>query len=226
MHEVVMSGGYLLQGAAGTGAVAVEAALVLMGQAYEVADAPSVDTPASVAPANVMRQVPALTLPSGEVLTESAAILMRLAELHPDAGLAPGVDHPARGQYLRWMSFVASQIYAHYWLKDDPGRLVPDPAQHAAVEANLNARIAHCWGIMERALEAANSGFLAPYILGRNLSVLDVYVTVVSRFRPRRQRFYAAAPRMGEAVRRLDADPRLADLWARRYPFFEGWEAM
>ncbi len=57
------------------------------------------------------------------------------------------------------------------------------------------------------------------YILGDQLSVLDLYVTVVSRFRPRRQRFYDVAPRMGEVVRRVDADPRLAGLWAERYPF-------
>jgi len=221
MHEVVMSGGYVLYGAEGTGAVAIEAVLTLMGQAYEVIEAPAADTSAGVAPANAMHQVPALTFLSGETLTESAAILLRLAELHPEAGLAPAVADPRRGAYLRWMSFVASAIYAHYWLKDDPARLVPDPAQHAAVEANLNARIGHCWGIMER--ELAGPG---PYILGEDLTVLDLYVTVVSRFRPRRQRFYAAAPRMGEVVRRVDADPRLTDFWADRYPFEDGWDRL
>ena len=56
--------------------------------------------------------------------------------------------------------------------------------------------------------------------------MLDLYVCVVSRFRPRRQHFYAVAPRMGEAVRHLDADPRLATLWAERYPFEPGWDVM
>ena len=64
------------------------------------------------------------------------------------------------------------------------------------------------------------------YILGDELTLLDVYVTVVSRFRPRRQRFYAAAPRMGEVVRRLDADPRLRPLWETRYPFFDSWDRL
>jgi GST-like protein len=64
------------------------------------------------------------------------------------------------------------------------------------------------------------------YILGDAPTVLDLYVTVVSRFRPRRRRFYAAAPRLADVVRRLDADPRLAALWAERYPFFEGWEEL
>lgn len=51
-------------------------------------------------------------------------------------------------------------------------------------------------------------------------------VTVVSRFRPRRQRCYEAAPRMGEVVRRLDADPRLAAPWAERSPFEPGWDVL
>ena len=62
------------------------------------------------------------------------------------------------------------------------------------------------------------------YILGDELSVLDLYVAVISRWGPHRKRFYEVAPRMGEIVRRVDADARLATLWAERFPFREGWE--
>jgi GST-like protein len=30
---------------------------------------------------------------------------------------------------------------------------------------------------------------------------------------------------MSEVVRRVDADPRLADFWEQRFPFFDGWES-
>ena len=36
--------------------------------------------------------------------------------------------------------------------------------------------------------------------------------------------FYDVAPRLGEVVRAIDAEPRLAALWATRMPFKEGWE--
>jgi GST-like protein len=62
------------------------------------------------------------------------------------------------------------------------------------------------------------------YLLGEQMTMLDLYVTVVSRFGPWRQRFYAAAPKMSAVVRRVDAEPRLAALWAKRFPFEEGWE--
>jgi GST-like protein len=214
-----MTGGYVLYGGPGSGAVAVEAALTMLDQPYELVDLPDAAALAQAQDVNPVRQVPTLILPSGEVMTESLAILLRLTELHPEARLAPAPDDPRRGAFLRWMSFVASAIYAHYWLKDDPMRLVSDEGQAPVIEERLNARIAECWGIMEAGLRPAG-----PYLLGDELTVLDLYVTVVSRFRPRRQRFYEVAPRMGEVVRRLDADPRLADLWARRYPFFEGWD--
>ncbi|WP_068875957.1 glutathione S-transferase family protein [Phenylobacterium sp. CCH9-H3] len=220
-----MADHYILYSAAGSGGVAVEAALALIGAPHEVVEAPTYDPDQRadgdrVLAANPLRQVPALLTPGGEALTESAAILTWLAEQHPQAGLAPAAGDPTRGAFLRWMAFVSSAIYAHYWLKDDPSRLVSDPALHADVDRRIQDRISDCWAVMEAGLAPGR------YLLGDRLTVLDLYVTVVSRFRPRRQRFYAAAPRMGEVVRRLDADPRLADLWARRYPFEAGWDRL
>lgn len=204
-----------LYGAKGSGAVAVEAALRVIGQDYELIDSYTFDfddreSGDKVLAANPMRQVPALVLASGEVVTESAAILTWLAEQHPQARLAPLPDDPGRAQFLRWMSFVSSAIYSLYWVKDDPARLVPDPAGHAALEQRVLDRIAECWGIMESQVTPGR------YLLGDELSVLDLYVAVVSRFRPRRKRFYEVAPRMGEVMRRVDEDPRLAALWADR----------
>jgi glutathione S-transferase len=56
---------------------------------------------------NPMGKVPALL--HGDVLvTEQAAILMYLADLFPQAGLAPAIGDPLRGAYLRWMTFYGS----------------------------------------------------------------------------------------------------------------------
>ena len=223
-----MDSHYILYSDAGSGGVAVEAALTLMGRRYDLIEAPTSE-PDDVAggdrvlAANPMRQVPALVLPDpsggpGEIMTESAAILIRLGELHPDAGLAPGPDDPRRAAFLRWMAFVSAAIYSLYWVKDDPSRLAPDPAAQPELVACSLDRIAECWGVMERQVAPGR------YILGDELTVLDLYVTVVSRFNPRRRRFYEVAPRLGEVVRRVDADPRLAALWAERYPFAPGWD--
>lgn len=53
---------------------------------------------------NPMGKVPALQH-GDAVVTEQAAILMYLADLHPASALAPAPDDPLRGAYLRWMLF-------------------------------------------------------------------------------------------------------------------------
>lgn len=218
-----MAAGLTLYSARGSGAVPVEAALTLLEIPYALIDAYTFDpddraSGDQVLTVNPMRQVPTLVLPSGEVMTESAAILIGLADLHPQARLAPAPTDPERAQFLRWMLFVSSSIYSLYWVKDDPARLAPDSAaQPALVERVLN-RISDCWGIMDSQVSPGR------YILGDELTVLDLYVAAVSRFRPRRERFYEVAPKMGEVVRRVDIDPRLHALWAERMGFHEGWE--
>jgi glutathione S-transferase len=57
---------------------------------------------------NPMGKVPALLVgndAAGALVTEQAAIMTYLADLYPQAGLAPLVDDPLRGPYLRWMAF-------------------------------------------------------------------------------------------------------------------------
>jgi GST-like protein len=210
-----------LYGARASGSVAVEATLTLLGIPYELIEAETWAEPAArerVAPANPMRQVPTLVLPSGEIMTESAAILIDLADSHPRAALALRPDDPQRRQFLRWMVYVPAAIYSLHWIKPDPGRIGAPPALRDAVVEAVHNRIAECWGIMDAQLSPGR------YLFGDRLTVLDIYVTVISRFGPWRTRFYQAAPKMAPVVRRVDADPRLADFWAARFPFEEGWE--
>src|SRR5512134_1957655 len=114
-------------GAVGSGSIPIEATLTLLGIPYDVIEAVTWEDEAArkrVETVNPLRQVPALVLPSGEVVTESAAILVYLADLHPQARLAPGPGDPKRAQYLRWMNYVSAAIYALVWIVDDPLRVV------------------------------------------------------------------------------------------------------
>jgi len=204
-----------LYGAAASGAVAVEAALTLLGLPYQLIEGATWAEAAArdrVAPTNPMRQIPTLVLPGGEVMTESAAILIYLADLHPEARLAPAVDDPKRRQFLRWMLYVSSAIYSLHWIKPDVKRIgAPDSARDAVVDA-VHERIAFCWANMNAQLTPGR------WLLGDELTVLDLYVATVSRFGPWRERFYEVAPRMAEVIRRVDAEPRLAALWGQRFP--------
>ncbi|SFW69930.1 glutathione S-transferase family protein [Luteibacter sp. UNCMF366Tsu5.1] len=56
---------------------------------------------------NPLGKVPAIEHLGG-LVTERPAIFTYLADLYPSAGLAPGLDDPLRGPYLRWLAFYGS----------------------------------------------------------------------------------------------------------------------
>lgn len=207
---------YTVYGAMGSGSVPIEAALTLIGAPYKVIEAVTWESEAErdkVGQVNPMRQVPTLITPQGETITESAAILIWLAEQHPEAALAPEPGDPRRAQFLRWMSFVPAAVYSMFWVRDEPSRLAgDDPVAQKMIKTRTAERIADCWAKME--------GQVTPgrFLLGPELTVLDLYVAVASRWTPHRDRFHQIAPRMGEVMRRVDSLPELTDLWAQRFP--------
>jgi GST-like protein len=207
-------------GAQASGSTAVEATLTLLNIPYGLvegatwADASARDR---VAPTNPMRQIPTLVYPTGEIMTESAAILIDLADRHPEAKLAPAVDDPKRRQFLRWMFYVSSAIYSLHWIKPDVRRIGAPPSARDAVVDAVHDRIDFCWQNMDTQLSPGR------YIFGNDMTVLDIYVTVVSRFGPWRPRFYEVAPKLTPVVRRVDQDPGLTEFWERRFPLDEAW---
>jgi len=207
---------YTVYGAAGSGSVPVEAALTLIGATYKVTEAVTWEGDAErdkVAPINPMRQIPALITPDGETITESAAILIWLAEQHPEAALAPEACDPRRAQFLRWMTFVPAAVYSMFWVRDEPSRLAgDDAAAQETIKVRTAERIADCWAVMESQTTPGR------FLLGDELTVLDLYVSVASRWTPNRERFHQVAPRMGEVMRRVDGLPELTGFWAERFP--------
>jgi glutathione S-transferase len=58
---------------------------------------------------NPMGKVPAV-LHGDALVTEQPAVYTFLADLYADKGLAPALDDPLRGPYLRWMAFYGSSF--------------------------------------------------------------------------------------------------------------------
>ncbi|WP_291841536.1 glutathione S-transferase [Maricaulis sp.] len=207
---------YTLYGKAGFGSVCVEAALELVGADYDFVEANPLGDEAEqrrVRAINPAGQVPALILPDDSVMTESAAILIWLGDRYPDAGLAPATDAPERAEYLRWMLFLASSVYSTFTLSDGPERFHPDPATHETLLAMANQRRSDMWTLMNDAFDGAPG----PFLLGDSLSLLDVYVAMMSRWDPGRAAFEATSPALLPAVEATEADPLVAEVWARNF---------
>lgn len=76
---------------------------------------------------NPMGKVPAIRH-DGVVVTETVAIFIYLADLYRDAGLAPALDDPERGTYLRWLVFYAACMEPA--VGDKAKNLEPAPRSH------------------------------------------------------------------------------------------------
>jgi len=109
---------------------------------------------------NPMGKVPAIR--HGDALvTELPAIFIYLADLFPDAGLAPGLTDPLRGPYLRWLAFYGSSFepaITDRAMKREPAPPVLCPyGDYDTMLATLTARL--------RA---------GPYLLGERFSAADI----------------------------------------------------
>jgi GST-like protein len=202
---------YRLLGQKGYGSVIAEAAFALAGIGIAIEDldyeTPGPDRDRLLA-LNPLGQVPTLILPDGAVMTESAAIVLHVADLAPEAGLVPALDDPDRPRFLRWLVFLVSAVYPTFTYGDLPERWVPADAAPLLKEST-NRHRESLWRQVEAELDPS------PWLLGERFSALDLYVCAMSRWRPRRDWFAAACPKLHRVALAVDALPALRGVWAR-----------
>jgi len=210
-----MSQAYVLYANPGWGSAIVEAQLAHYGLPMQLVDVGNLfeSAPARerLLPLNPVVQVPTLVLPDGRVMTESAAITLLLADLTGRDDLVPGPAAPERAVFLRWLVFLVANVYPTFTYADDPTRFVKTAGAEQAFRAEVDAYAQRLW----RAVEAAAG---APHFLGARLSALDLYVAVMTRWRPRRAWFAEHAPKLHACAQRADADPHWAAVLARNFP--------
>jgi glutathione S-transferase len=110
---------------------------------------------------NPMGKVPAI-IHRGKVITEAAAILTYLGDLVPEKKLAPGLDDPDRGTYLRWMFFTSTNWESAVLEKNVPR--TPALPSRALGFGSFDDTV--------HALEGAVHP--GPFILGERFSMADV----------------------------------------------------
>ncbi|MEN5208801.1 glutathione S-transferase family protein [Stenotrophomonas terrae] len=114
---------------------------------------------------NPMGKVPTI-VHRDVVVSEAAAICTYLADAFPAAGLAPALDDPLRGSYLRWMFFAAGPVEAAVSAKA-LGLLAP--ADRAGTVG---------YGSFDQVVDTLEqvAGNASPWLLGERFSAADVYV--------------------------------------------------
>lgn len=109
---------------------------------------------------NPLGKVPAIR--HGDALvTEQVAIYIYLADLFPKAGLAPALDDPMRGPYLRWIAYYGSSFepaVIDKFMKHETAPVTQSP--YADYDSMLGA------------LEAQLSK--GPYLFGDRITAADI----------------------------------------------------
>ena len=173
---------YKLYGTKMTGTCAVHAALAELEVPFEqieVTTGKAQHLTEEYKKINPRQQVPALMLPDGQVVTEGPAILIHLADAHPEAQLAPSPGTPQRSQVNRWLIFFAVNVYEGELRKLNGPRYTTAPDGGDAVAAAAVEYVYKHYEIFEAALDHG------PYFLDGRFSILDIYVWMLAQWADR-----------------------------------------
>jgi glutathione S-transferase len=112
------------------------------------------------------------------VLSESAAILMHLADRHPEAQLAPALGTRERARWYQWLFYLSNTLQPTFLEYFYPEKSFPDsPAQQRELKASAERRLA--WMFIYIDSELAANG---PYILGETFSAADLFMHMLARW--------------------------------------------
>ncbi len=119
--------------------------------------------------------VPTLLI-DGKPLTESAALLMILADRHPEAHLAPALGTAERDAWYQWIVYLSNTLAATYRFWFYPADL--GATEHTAmVREALQHKIEGVWDRLEAHLSTNG-----PYLLGPRFSGADLLLTMLMRW--------------------------------------------
>jgi glutathione S-transferase len=153
---------------------------------------------------NPMGKVPALT--HGKVtVSEAAAICLYLADRFPQANLGVAIDHPLRGQFLKWLFFAPSCI--------EPALLDHMLKREGGPRRQLG------WGDLDSVMGVLGAALeRGPYLLGEQFTAADVIIggglrwAIMAKAMPDKPAFTAYVQRVGARPAAQRANAKDAEL--------------
>ncbi|MEZ5923035.1 MAG: glutathione S-transferase family protein [Hyphomicrobiaceae bacterium] len=121
---------------------------------------------------NPKGRVPVLLTERG-VLTETVAILLYVAQTHPNAGLAPS-DPFELARMQSFNAYLASTVHVAHSMKFRGSRWSDDPAAIATMQAKVSVNMRRCAEVIE------HDYLVGPWVLGDCFTVSDPYLHLIN----------------------------------------------
>lgn len=199
---------YILYYSPGAASMAVHWMLLELGVPFETRLV-DIDAGAQHAPEylrlNPTGRVPTLVI-DGTPRGESTALLMLLAERHPESGLAPLPNAAERPEWFETMIYLANALLpamrSWFYAATDG-----EPADATAIKEFARRQIE---ASMERLDKTLGDG--RPYLVGNRLSTADFLALMLMRWTRNMPRPATSWPNLARYVERLRATPSFLEL--------------
>lgn len=201
---------YTLYYSPATASMAVHQALIEIGAPYELRrldlDAGEHKTEAYLR-LNPSGVVPTMIV-DGKPVSECGALLLLLAERHPEAHMAPAAGTPERAMFLQWMLHFANTLQPAYRQWFYPAEFAPLDVEDES-KAHARGRIEAAWNRLDKHLAAHG-----PYVLGEQFSIADLYATMLMRWSRNMPKPATTWPSLAALASRIKARPSWTALYA------------
>lgn len=152
--------------------------------------------------------VPTLIVDGAPVI-ECAALVLLLAERHPQAELEPARGTRERATYLQWTATLANTLQPNFRLWWYPWEAA-GPEHEETAKAMAGARIGGVFDRLDAHLAAHG-----PYICGERISAVDFYATMLMRWSRNMPKPAHTWPALGAFAARMKARPSFKLLYER-----------
>jgi len=149
---------------------------------------------------NAKGRVPALVTERG-VITETPAILLYLAQTHPQSGVAPLDDPFALAQLQAVNSWFCSTVHVAHAHGSRGARWADEATALQAMKAKVAQNMIDCFDWIEREL------LRGPWVMGKDFSVADPYLFTLTIWLMQNGVELARFPRVADHYQRMLALP-------------------
>lgn len=149
---------------------------------------------------NPKGRVPALAADRG-IITETPAILLYIAQTHPDQLLAPLNDAFELARMQSFNNYLCATVHVAHAHSRRPERWADDESARSNMRRKAPEVMADCFQLIETQL------LDSPWVLGRDYSVADAYLFTISQWLPFHDLDITSYPQVAEHAARMQKRP-------------------